>query len=532
MRTEKPPPIEERHFSLKRQNSLASTSGFDARMALFLACFAMFLVVATIVTLKSEGISSLDNDSYSYIDEAQWVAQHGFTGQLRPYTGNVPKPLLVLLYGIAYHTGNSFLWINALCTVVSGCIVGLIYLIGRRLHSVPAGLFAATLTFIEWPLVEASMTANSSLFLLLFSLLAFYLSLRLRLEGKQALWVCCLLCLGGLSRPEGWLLYLVAVAGYLWVARKHPRLKSAKPLLYYALFAPLLSPLIERLCWGDWLYSLHSFQYFTKQFLSASASPIPLSYQIKAYLLTLWRLGEGGGGSLLLLLFAGVGFYRLQAMPSRKSSAKMALGVGALILFSHYNTFRQGFFAPRFVLIPLIALLMFFCVGVVDTLARGWKRIVHESDNWSLYKLIAVIPLWRISTFGMGGYLVVTAFQTTYTEAGRMRRLNHYMGVCVREIDAYPKSSARILMANAVYNPVRFNIRPKGGAHIDRMIEELDSRLSGDQQLAQYDILCVGGRNPRNVAILDAVRQQESAWEKHTVDIGEPLYLYIRKPEK
>lgn len=516
-------------FTVQARQSTALTSRSEYQIAIFFACLTTILVGSATYILTLGGISSLDNDSYSYIDEAQWVLQHGFSGQLRPYTGNVPKPLPVLLYGGAYHIGSSFLGINALCIAISGLTIGMVYRIGSRLHSVTAGLFAATLTLIEWPLVEAAITANSSLFLLLFSLSAFYLSLRMDVGRKQVLLVCVLLCLGGLSRPEGWLIYLCAVVLYLRLAKRHPRLKPARSSLSFALLAPLVSPLIDRMCWGDWLYSLHSFQYFVKQFLISPASPSSLSYQLRAYIYTLWRLGDSAGSMVLLLVFAAIGLLRLCALPKRRPFAQIALGVALLLLCFHFNTYRQGFFVSRFVLVPLLALLMFFSVGVADTLARGWKTLIHEGQYWRIRKLAVALTLWNLLVVVTGGYLVRSALQTTYTETQRMRRLNRYMGSCVREINNYPSEAVRILMANAIYNPVRFHIRRAGEVHIDRVIEEMDSRLTGEAQLTQYDILCVGGRNPRNARVLDAVRRDMDRWDARHVDIGEPLYLYTRK---
>ncbi|MCX6378176.1 MAG: hypothetical protein NT023_01655, partial [Armatimonadetes bacterium] len=117
-------------FTEQARQSTALTSRSEYQIALFFACLTFILVGSATYILTLGGISSLDNDSYSYIDEAQWVLQHGFSGQLRPYTGNVPKPLPVLLYGAAYHVGSSFIWINVLCTAISGLIIGMIYLIG------------------------------------------------------------------------------------------------------------------------------------------------------------------------------------------------------------------------------------------------------------------------------------------------------------------------------------------------------------------------------------------------------------------
>src|SRR5215472_1083849 len=62
--------------------------------------------------LRRHGVGTLDNDAYSYIAEWQWIRSQGLFGAPRSPTGNLPKPLLVVLYGLLYEAGHEAAGIN------------------------------------------------------------------------------------------------------------------------------------------------------------------------------------------------------------------------------------------------------------------------------------------------------------------------------------------------------------------------------------------------------------------------------------
>ncbi len=493
---------------------------------------AVFLIFAGIFIITKSGISSLDNDAYSYIDEAQWVIKHRFNGELRPYTGNVPKPLLVLVYGTLYSLGTGFWGINLLCILTAGGIVGGMYLLGKRLHSPIAGGIAALLTLVKWPFWEGAVSANSSHFLLLFVVLALHLSLRNPLHPRRIGWICFCLAMGGLVRPEGWLIYLFAVCRFLWLGWRY-RSKKIIHVSFALLFGvPLLGMVLDKVCWGDWYYSLHSFQYFVKTFLVPTSPPLTFRHLLKEYLLVLWRLGDSGVSTVITLLLAVIGWRSVRHLWHRRVIEKVVLPAMLLLLCFQFNTYRQGFFVPRFVIVPIIGAILLSGIGCSEVLIRLGRWLVEGVRHWSVGRTRFRIVSSVSALFVLGYLQLWIPLQTTYTEFQRKQRLDGYMAACVYAIDTYPKSSMRVLMTNSVYNPVRFHVQHKKGVVIDRMLEDINRQKSGDVLIQSYSILCLGNSSSRNEYILNAVQRDGDSWEARHTDIGISLYLYIRKEEK
>ena len=243
-------------------------------MAWALGVLTALIVGAAVFYLRRHGAGSLDNDAYSYVDEWMWVRKHGLFGPLRPLTGNMPKPLLVLLYGLLYQVGGRGVAINLLCVVTAGAAASLACAIGRELHSDAAGVLAAALLVVQEPFLSAATAGNSTLFLLVTVLAAFYVQLVVPPGSTRAYGTLGLLLVGGLCRPDGWLLYLLAwLLGCVVDART--RWWPASPaVLLPAAFAPFLTNLLDRAFFGDWAYSSRSFRYFYVHFPGVHA-PLP-----------------------------------------------------------------------------------------------------------------------------------------------------------------------------------------------------------------------------------------------------------------
>ncbi len=489
------------------------------RIAFWMGVATLCLVLITGIFLHRTGVGGLDNDAYSYIGEAQWVLHKGFTGEVRPLTGNVPKPLLVLIYGVCWHIGQPGVLITILCAMIAGAVISLFVHIGALLCSRTAGIITAILGLVAFSTLEVALTANSGLFLLLFALLALHELLALEPGRRRVRRVLVALTFAGLSRPEGWILYLLAT---LFLLRNEVRSEKAsrRYLALLLLCVPFLSPLLDRLLFGDWLYGIHSFQYFSTRFLGLMA---PASWQGADW----GRFGASLQGMLgnpistfTLLFFACVGIWSLWKN-SRTRLGFLLFPFSAILLF-HAHTFRYGFFAPRFVVVPWAILVLLSGVGLAE-LAKALAIWRHKTRSYPFVKRL--LPMTLSFAFCLLGGLCTMAFWArTRRGVEVMHIFNAYTTEIVLHCNAPNRDNLRILVDNAFYNPVQFHLS-KPHTVLHRTLEEWNRETSLDQ----YDIICPGTRSPRLASLFAKIAQEGSRWQTYSYYPAQPLYIFVKR---
>ncbi len=186
-------------------------------------------------TLKNHVIPSGDEGSFlslalnisegkGFTNNVIWHYYH--KNESLPYPEDTRHPLYaIFIAGLYQLTGVSLRpaqWLNVVFNLIS---IVLVFLLGRKLHSDKAGLFAAFLMAISWPQIKYSAFIYSeALFELLF-LIILYLYCKIFIDGedskKEYFLIGILIGLSYLCRPNGIFVFISAVIlGWVYYRRK------------------------------------------------------------------------------------------------------------------------------------------------------------------------------------------------------------------------------------------------------------------------------------------------------------------------
>ncbi|MEW6743789.1 MAG: hypothetical protein AB1486_13625 [Planctomycetota bacterium] len=222
-------------------------------------------------------------------------------------TITTPKPLPVLLTGLAWDLGGGADGVRALWIVLAALLLGGAWLLGERLFGI-CGALLGTLLLARW-LVVVPMAVEGRVELL--AALGLLLALERifatqRISAGAGLW----LCLAGLVRPEPWvwalLLLAAAVIGRSW---KAPESRFSLRAALVALAAPLLWLTWDLLVYGDAFHSRQVTAHWAAV-LGPDVMEISTSQMVAGMAVWLQKAVERIGLGFLLAAVAGLGLVR------------------------------------------------------------------------------------------------------------------------------------------------------------------------------------------------------------------------------
>ena len=137
-------------------------------------------------------------------------------------------------------------------------------------------------------------------------------------------------------------------------------------------------------------------------------------------------------------------------------------------------------------------------------------------------------------TLGAASVCCAAAAQAAYRELARQEAANDFLARAASVCRAVPRHPCRVLVSNALYNPLRFQLQGSpaaSAAHVHRLIEEFHHGRTGIQ-IADFDVLCLGLKSGETAALIDAASQRPAAWRavESGRTGGKPFYIFVQNP--
>jgi hypothetical protein len=268
-----------------------------------------------------------------------------------------PKPLLTVVYGLAWNASGDWRSLTILTLVVAALAVGMAARLAGRIGGAPAAAIVVV-GMLAWPDFQLEVAhANSFVWGLALWLLA-----GLLMTGDRPRpWLAgAVLILAGLARTETVWLVGAALAWAAWLTaravhrRRQPDLRLALPLLIGALFVPLA-------CLHDWLLTGQPLYWLA----------VPAAYTVLAYpdlasaspLATLHRESYHYQSAIPLLVLAAVGVVWLALSRWRGIAFALVCLAAGVLLTLVVLAWRAVYISPRYYEEADAVVLMFAAVG-------------------------------------------------------------------------------------------------------------------------------------------------------------------------
>lgn len=346
-----------------------------ARLAL-LAYAALFLLAAGIAALliRPFQVGQVGFDSAASVIYFDHILQGR---HLEAFITTTPKPLLTLVYGVAYNLTGDWRWISWLTIAMFGLSTVLVAILAGRASGLPAATFAAAAVIGSESLLGDIAMSYAVVWAFVACLGA---GLLVTSTPARYAWAGLILGIGVLARFEVILILglalVVLAGGALWA--RYRNLEGPDPRAWRVLVGFLAVPIQALHDWllsGNPLYALYVPVHASLRL--PPTGPLFTATLIGHHLIQQWPL-------VILAVIGGLALVRSRGWGLGLGILAMGPGVAAFLLFLAYRgTYISGrYFDPIDLALIVSAAIGFgLLVGPVVRVVHGYvpNRLVHRS---------------------------------------------------------------------------------------------------------------------------------------------------------